>query len=483
MAEAVTIKVMCRFRPLNSKELERKDEFLPKFISESSLKFDSKTYNFDRVFPADTTQAQVYEHAALPIVKDVLAGFNGTMFAYGQTSSGKTHTMEGVLHDPKMQGIIPRIVDDIFNHIYGMDESIEFHIKVSYFEIYLDKIRDLLDNTKTNLPVHEDKDRVPYVKGATERFVVSPDDVMDVVDEGKANRAVATTKMNEQSSRSHSIFLIQVLQENKLTETKLSGKLYLVDLAGSEKIGKTGAEGEVLEEAKNINKSLSALGNVISALAEGTKTHIPYRDSKMTRILQEALGGNCRTTIIICASPALYNEAETKSTLMFGVRAKTIKNSVVANVELTADQWRRKYEKERDKNKRMSEELELMKRELERWRQGETVPEDERCEVKKHLDLNLSQAANATGGHGRGDGLSTPSLCDTPVSSATNPNISDASELYKLLDEKDEEIHVVTRLNEQLKGFLKIYLIFFNYFSSSTTRFGIARVNDARWWG
>ena len=154
------------------------------------------------------------------------------MFAYGQTSSGKTHTMEGVLHDPKMQGIIPRIVDDIFNHIYGMDESIEFHIKVSYFEIYLDKIRDLLDITKdcdfkcrfkvsvkvfheiskkTNLPVHEDKDRVPYVKGATERFVVSPDDVMDVVDEGKANRAVATTKMNEQSSRSHSIFLIQVI--------------------------------------------------------------------------------------------------------------------------------------------------------------------------------------------------------------------------------------------------------------------------------
>lgn len=144
-------------------------------------------------------------------------------------------------------------------------------IKVSYFEIYLDKIRDLLDTTKSNLPVHEDKDRVPYVKGATERFVVSPDDVMDVVDEGKANRAVATTNMNAQSSRSHSIFLIQVAQENKLTETKLTGKLYLVDLAGSEKIGKTGAEGETLEEAKNINKSLSALGNVIAALADGTK--------------------------------------------------------------------------------------------------------------------------------------------------------------------------------------------------------------------
>merc|ERR1712227_35124 len=256
---------MCRFRPLNSAEQERGDAFLPSFPAEDQVKFDDKTYSFDRVFPESTTQANVYEHAALPIVKDVLAGFNGTMFAYGQTSSGKTHTMEGVLHDPKLQGIIPRIVDDIFQHIYGMDESIEFHIKVSYFEIYLDKIRDLLDVTKANLPVHEDANRVPYVKGATERFVVSPDDVMDVVDEGKGNRSVATTNMNEHSSRSHSIFLIQVAQENKQTETKLTGKLYLVDLAGSEKIGKTGAEGETLEEAKNINKSLSALGNVIAA--------------------------------------------------------------------------------------------------------------------------------------------------------------------------------------------------------------------------
>merc|ERR1712227_103998 len=255
---------MCRFRPLNSAEQERGDAFLPSFPAEDQVKLDGKTYSFDRVFNEKTTQEMVYKSAALPIVKDVLNGFNGTMFAYGQTSSGKTHTMEGVLHDQKMMGIIPRIVDDIFQHIYGMDESIEFHIKVSYFEIYLDKIRDLLDVTKANLPVHEDANRVPYVKGATERFVVSPDDVMDVVDEGKGNRSVATTNMNEHSSRSHSIFLIQVAQENKQTETKLTGKLYLVDLAGSEKVGKTGAAGVLLDEAKNINRSLSALGNVIS---------------------------------------------------------------------------------------------------------------------------------------------------------------------------------------------------------------------------
>lgn len=200
------------------------------------------------------------------------------------------------------------------------DESLQFHIKVSYFEIYNEKIRDLLDVTKMNLPIHEDKNRVPYVKGITEQFVSNAAEILDAIKEGKNNRQVAVTNMNEHSSRSHSVFLIQIEQENKTTQKKLTGKLYLVDLAGSEKVSKTGAEGAVLEEAKNINKSLSALGNVISALAEGTKSHVPYRDSKLTRILQESLGGNSRTTIVICCSPASYNEQETKSTLMFGQR-------------------------------------------------------------------------------------------------------------------------------------------------------------------
>lgn len=455
----MTIRVMCRFRPLNSKETARQDKFLPRFLNDEQVKLDGKTYTFDRIFNETTQQETVYTHAAQPIVKDVLTGFNGTIFAYGQTSSGKTHTMEGVLHDSKMSGIIPRIVDDIFNHIYGMDESIEFHIKVSYFEIYLDKVRDLLDITKSNLPVHEDGNRVPYVKGATERFVVSPEDVMDVVDEGKSNRSVASTKMNDESSRSHSIFLIQVSQEDKQKETKLNGKLYLVDLAGSEKIGKTGAEGIVLDEAKNINKSLSALGNVISALAEGTKTHIPYRDSKMTRILQEALGGNCRTTIIICASPAEYNEAETKSTLMFGVRAKTIKNSVVANVELTAEQWRRKYEREREKNKKANTQIEFLKQELERWRRGETVPKDEQVTEDSVLAAKNAPQANSSAimdTLGQGDsfnGSVRPSPCPTPQGNVKRElPAAEESELYKLLDEKDDEICNLSRVNQQLSG-------------------------------
>ncbi|XP_042652852.1 kinesin heavy chain-like isoform X4 [Tyto alba] len=386
----------------------------------------------------------------MQIVKDVLAGYNGTIFAYGQTSSGKTHTMEGKLHDPQQMGIIPRIAQDIFNHIYSMDENLEFHIKVSYFEIYLDKIRDLLDMTKTNLSVHEDKNRVPYVKGCTERFVSSPEEILDVIDEGKSNRHVAVTNMNEHSSRSHSIFLINIKQENVETEQKLSGKLYLVDLAGSEKVSKTGAEGAVLDEAKNINKSLSALGNVISALAEGTKAYVPYRDSKMTRILQDSLGGNCRTTMFICCSPSSYNDAETKSTLMFGQRAKTIKNTASVNLELTAEQWKKKYEKEKEKNKALKETIGKLEAELSRWRSGEAVPKTEQ--------LSGAEAEARTGeGTGMGPTSETP-LNDN--SSSIVIHISDEErrkyeeeirKLYKQLDDKDDEINQQSQIMEKLK--------------------------------
>nr|XP_028601443.1 kinesin heavy chain isoform X1 [Podarcis muralis]XP_028601452.1 kinesin heavy chain isoform X1 [Podarcis muralis] len=439
-----SIKVMCRFRPLNEAEILRGDKFIPKFKGEETVVVgQGKPYVFDRVFPSNTSQEQVYNACAKQIVKDVLEGYNGTIFAYGQTSSGKTHTMEGKLHDPQLMGIIPRIAHDIFDHIYSMDENLEFHIKVSYFEIYLDKIRDLLDVSKTNLAVHEDKNRVPYVKGCTERFVSSPEEVMDVIDEGKTNRHVAVTNMNEHSSRSHSIFLINIKQENVETEKKLSGKLYLVDLAGSEKVSKTGAEGSVLDEAKNINKSLSALGNVISALAEGTKTHVPYRDSKMTRILQDSLGGNCRTTIVICCSPSIFNEAETKSTLMFGQRAKTIKNTVSVNLELTAEEWKKKYEKEKEKNKTLKNVIQHLEMELNRWRNGEAVPEDEQISAKDQKNLEP---------------------CDnTPIIDNIAPVVAsitteekrkydeEITSLYRQLDDKDDEINQQSQLAEKLK--------------------------------
>ncbi|XP_069791079.1 kinesin heavy chain isoform X2 [Narcine bancroftii] len=439
-----SIKVMCRFRPLNQAEILRGDQFIPKFKGDDTVNLlgQGRPFVFDKVFSPNTTQEQVYNACAKQIVKDVLDGYNGTIFAYGQTSSGKTHTMEGKLHNPQLMGIIPRIAHDIFDHIYSMDENLEFHIKVSYFEIYLDKIRDLLDVSKTNLSVHEDKNRVPFVKGCTERFVSSPEEVMDVIDEGKANRHVAVTNMNEHSSRSHSIFLINIKQENVETEKKLSGKLYLVDLAGSEKVSKTGAEGAVLDEAKNINKSLSALGNVISALAEGTKTHVPYRDSKMTRILQDSLGGNCRTTIIICCSPSSFNDAESKTTLMFGQRAKTIKNTASVNLELTAEEWKKKYEKEKEKNKSLKNALQHLEMELNRWRNGESVPEDEQIDAKDQK--NLEPCDNQT---------TIDNVVPTPkITAGERLKLEEEiSNLYKQLDDKDEEINQQSQLTENLK--------------------------------
>ncbi|KAM6294511.1 kinesin heavy chain [Aegotheles albertisi] len=471
-----SIKVLCRFRPLNQAEILRGDKFLPVFQGDDSVVVGGKPYVFDRVFPPNTTQEQVYHACAMQIVKDVLAGYNGTIFAYGQTSSGKTHTMEGKLHDPQQMGIIPRIAQDIFNHIYSMDENLEFHIKVSYFEIYLDKIRDLLDMTKTNLSVHEDKNRVPYVKGCTERFVSSPEEILDVIDEGKSNRHVAVTNMNEHSSRSHSIFLINIKQENVETEQKLSGKLYLVDLAGSEKVSKTGAEGAVLDEAKNINKSLSALGNVISALAEGT-AYVPYRDSKMTRILQDSLGGNCRTTMFICCSPSSYNDAETKSTLMFGQRAKTIKNTASVNLELTAEQWKKKYEKEKEKNKALKETIGKLEAELSRWRSGEGGPqpregtptltpapggETEAVPAGEAVpETEQLSGAEAEAGPGEGTGTGPPE--ETPVNDNSSSIVIHISEeerhkyeeeirkLYKQLDDKDDEINQQSQIMEKLK--------------------------------
>ncbi|CAH2001129.1 unnamed protein product [Acanthoscelides obtectus] len=456
-----SIKVVCRFRPLNDSEEKAGSKFVVKFPQggdDNCISIAGKVYLFDKVFKPNASQEKVYNEAAKSIVTDVLSGFNGTIFAYGQTSSGKTHTMEGVLGDPQKQGIIPRIVNDIFNHIYAMEENLEFHIKVSYFEIYMDKIRDLLDVSKVNLSVHEDKNRVPYVKGATERFVSSPEEVFEAIEEGKSNRHIAVTNMNEHSSRSHSVFLINVKQENLENQKKLSGKLYLVDLAGSEKVSKTGAEGTVLDEAKNINKSLSALGNVISALADGNKSHIPYRDSKLTRILQESLGGNARTTIVICCSPASFNEAETKSTLEFGKRAKTVKNVVCVNEELTAEEWKRRYEKEKEKVARLKGKVEKLEEELNRWRSGETVKPEEQINLQ---DLLITDAVTPVSGMEESIVQEKPSgpLPATPaLMIGSTLGIEERTKLeqererlYQQLDEKDEEINQQSQYVEKLK--------------------------------
>jgi len=246
------------------------------------------------------------------------------------------------IDDTELAGIVPRVCDHIFVFAAGADESVEFTVQVSFVEIYNERIRDLLDVSKDNLQVGEDPAQGGvYIKGVTEVYATSVEEMMAIMEQGNGTRAVAATGMNEGSSRSHSIFIVALTQKDTKAGVTKTGRLYLCDLAGSETINKTGATGQRLKEATKINQSLSALGNVINSLTDGKSKHIPYRDSKLTRVLQESIGGNSRTSLIINASPAAYNEQETLSTLRFGKRAKTIKNKATMNKRRTPEEMER----------------------------------------------------------------------------------------------------------------------------------------------
>ncbi|KAG1378157.1 hypothetical protein G6F61_006086 [Rhizopus arrhizus] len=371
-----------RFRPQNA--LEIREGGVPVIdIDEEGTQIALKgkdfqgSFSFDKVFGMKTPQKDVFEYSIKTIVDDVTAGYNGTVFAYGQTGSGKTFTMMGAdIDDENTKGIIPRIVEQIFTSIMAAPSNLEFTVKVSFMEIYMEKVRDLLNPSQDNLPIHEDKTHGVYVKGLLEVYVGSQDDVYEVMRNGSANRVVSATNMNAESSRSHSIVVVTITQKNVDTGAAKSGKLYLVDLAGSEKVGKTGASGQTLEEAKKINKSLTALGMVINALTDGKSSHIPYRDSKLTRILQESLGGNSRTTLIINCSPSSYNEAETLSTLRFGMRAKTIKNKAKVNADLSPAELKALLKKVKTETVTFKSYIAALEGEVGIWRSGQVVPED-----------------------------------------------------------------------------------------------------------
>ena len=218
------------------------------------------------------------------------------------------------------KGIVPRASNHIFNAIRSDSREIQYSIKASFLEIYKENIRDLLNPSAKNLAVRESTSKGVFVEHLTEEFVSSEEDIAELIKQGESSRSVSATKMNQRSSRSHSLFIITIEQKNIQDDSIKVGRLNLIDLAGSEKVGKTGATGNTLEEAKKINQSLSALGNCIHALTESKRGHIPYRDSKLTRILQESLGGNTKTTLVITASPHVFNAEETLGSLRFGAR-------------------------------------------------------------------------------------------------------------------------------------------------------------------
>ncbi|KAK7020574.1 kinesin heavy chain [Favolaschia claudopus] len=395
------IKVVCRFRPLNATEQREGPDIVATFSDDLTTVHmrsadagsgpEKDGFTFDRIFSMQTRQHEVFDYGikectplfavCAHVNSDVLDGYNGTVFAYGQTGSGKTFSMMGDMNSDELKGITPRITEHIFQSIVESDAHLEYLVKVSYMEIYLEKIRDLLAPQNDNLQVHEEKNKGVYVKGLSDYYVSSAREVYEIMETGGNARKVSHTNMNAESSRSHSIFLISINQRNTETGAQKTGNLYLVDLAGSEKVGKTGASGQTLEEAKKINKSLSALGMVINALTDSKVKYIPYRDSKLTRLLQESLGGNSRTTLIINCSPAAYNEVETISTLRFGIRAKTIKNSARVNAELSPLELKGLLAKAQAANTTYQKHIAALEAELAIWRSGGRVEESEWAKI------------------------------------------------------------------------------------------------------
>lgn len=310
------------------------------------------TFTFDNVYDQNSTQEEVYEYSGKPAVHSVLEGYNATLIAYGQTGTGKTYTMEGFkfdLTDPQ-RGMIPRAVEDVFSYIESSDSSdLKFMVRVSYVQIYNEIISDLLKVDRTSLQIREEKKRGVFVEGLSEWAVRGHNEIFALMDRGHTYRATASTKMNDLSSRSHAVFIVIVEQMNTTDEGNeiRVGKLNIVDLAGSERVRVTGATGKRLEESKKINQSLSALGNVIAALTDAkARTHIPYRDSKLTRLLEDSLGGNCKTTMLAMISPAFEAFSESLSTLKFANRAKNIKNVARINEDVDHKALLRKYEVE-----------------------------------------------------------------------------------------------------------------------------------------
>ncbi|VDM54769.1 unnamed protein product [Angiostrongylus costaricensis] len=303
-----------------------------------------KMFTFDGAYYMDATGEQIYNDIVYPLVENVIEGYNGTVFAYGQTGSGKTFSMQGIGDLPTQRGIIPRVFEHIFLAT-ATTENMKFLIHCSYLEIYNEEVRDLLGADKNQkLDIKEHTERGVYVAGLSMHVCHDVETCHQLMDKGFSNRHVGATLMNKDSSRSHSIFTVYVegMMDNGSIRT---GKLNLVDLAGSERQSKTGATGDRFKEAAKINLSLSALGNVISALVDGKSKHIPYRDSKLTRLLQDSLGGNTKTIMIACISPSDNNYDETLSTLRYANRAKNIKNKPRIN-EDPKDALLREYQEE-----------------------------------------------------------------------------------------------------------------------------------------
>jgi kinesin family protein C2/C3 len=330
------IRVYCRCRPISSAELERGATDATAFgdlddVAIFSPDGTKKSFEFDRTFDQSSTQEAVFEDT-LPLMQSVLDGFNVCIFAYGQTGSGKTFTMQGPDENP---GVNIRSLQKLFTLVSEKGDDFEFEMGIAIFEIYCDQLRDLLVKDSPDLKIRQDKrnGRVHnFVDGLSQRVVASVDDVNQTIALANSNRSTASTNMNAYSSRSHLIMTVEVATIDKLSNKRTQAALHMIDLAGSERVGRSGVQGQALKEAQFINQSLAALGNTLSAL--GRKDgHVPYRDSKLTHSLADALGGNSKVLMFCNISPSSDNVSETLSSLQFATRARAVElGKATANV-------------------------------------------------------------------------------------------------------------------------------------------------------
>ncbi|XP_041839250.1 kinesin-like protein KIF18A [Melanotaenia boesemani] len=352
------VKVVIRVRPTNDREKQENCRNVVQVVDSHMLIFDPKEedmscfgsqrarnrninkrankdlkFVFDHVFNENSTQVDIFESTTKGVLDGVMNGFNCTVFAYGATGAGKTHTMLGSQDDP---GVMYRTMKELFKRMDDVKEEKEFAVAFSYLEVYNEQIRDLLANAGP-LAVREDSSKGVVVQGLTLHQPKSAEHILEALDSGNRNRTQHPTDVNATSSRSHAVFQIYLRQQDRtasLNPNVCVAKMSLIDLAGSERASATNAKGARLREGANINRSLLALGNVINALADpkSKKAHIPYRDSKLTRLLKDSLGGNCRTVMIANVSPSSKSYDDTHNTLKYANRAKEIKSSLKSNV-------------------------------------------------------------------------------------------------------------------------------------------------------
>eukprot|EP00111_Clytia_hemisphaerica_P022991 TCONS_00067660-protein len=350
-----TIQIFCRVKPTKSQtglyDLDEDEDSnrsllsftIPKDIADGLINNKKENYKFlfDKIFNQTTKQDEVFNAVAKPVINSVLSGFNGTIFAYGQTGSGKTFTITGGAERYVDRGIIPRTLSYIFEHITKNNNNV-YSIHVSYLEIYNESGFDLLDpnheaSKLEDLPkvsFLEDNDGNIHLKNLSMQQALNEEEALNLLFLGDTNRMIAETPMNQASTRSHCIFTIHISARENDSATIRRAKLHLVDLAGSERVGKTGVAGTLLKEAKYINLSLHFLEQVIIALSEKTRSHIPYRNSMMTSVLRDSLGGNCMTSMIATCSVEKKNIDESISTCRFAQRVAMIKNDAILNEEL-----------------------------------------------------------------------------------------------------------------------------------------------------